>query len=65
MHRVGFDVLRRFQAAYIPPVAAAATGLPRVGLPKGTFDALVAAATAQHKTLSEMATELIEKGLSK
>ena len=55
--RVGFDVLRAYLQAYVPPKEAVL--LPRVGIEPDAFEALKLAAEAQNMTLSQFASEAI------
>ena len=55
--RVGFDVLRVYMKAYVPPPSI--TQLPRVGVDVEAFEQLKALAEKQNKTLSEVASEAI------
>jgi len=55
--RVGFDVLRVYMKAYVPPPSI--TQLPRVGVEVEAFEQLKALAEKQNKTLSEVASEAI------
>merc|ERR1712118_648011 len=55
--RVGFDVLRAYLQAYVPPKEAVL--LPRVGIEPDAFEALKLAAEAQNMTLSQFVSEAI------
>eukprot|EP00216_Chloropicon_sp_CCMP2111_P001105 CAMPEP_0198237388 /NCGR_PEP_ID=MMETSP1446-20131203/3244_1 /TAXON_ID=1461542 ORGANISM="Unidentified sp, Strain CCMP2111" /NCGR_SAMPLE_ID=MMETSP1446 /ASSEMBLY_ACC=CAM_ASM_001112 /LENGTH=657 /DNA_ID=CAMNT_0043919537 /DNA_START=213 /DNA_END=2187 /DNA_ORIENTATION=+ len=55
--RVGFDVLRIYQKAYVPPPSL--TALPRVGIETEAFEKLKLVAEKENKTLSQVATEAI------
>mmetsp|Transcript_5416 Transcript_5416/g.13559 ORF Transcript_5416/g.13559 Transcript_5416/m.13559 type:complete len:601 (-) Transcript_5416:89-1891(-) len=55
--RVGFDVLRMYQKAYVPPPSI--TQLPRVGVEMEAFDQLKDIAERENKTLSQVASEAI------
>merc|ERR1711924_223656 len=54
---VGFDVLRAYLQAYVPPKEAVL--LPRVGIEPDAFEALKLAAEAQNMTLSQFASQAI------
>jgi sulfite reductase (ferredoxin) len=56
--RVGFDVLRVYTKAYVPPPSI--TQLPRVSVDKEAFETLKQLAESQGKTLSEVASEAVQ-----
>jgi len=56
--RVGFDVLRVYMKAYVPPPSI--TQLPRVSMEKEAFETLKQLAESQGKTLSEVASEAVQ-----
>ena len=60
--RVGFEALRAHQATYIS--ADAAKTLPKVGIAEDVAEALKSAATAQGKTVEQVATEAIRQYLN-
>jgi len=60
--RVGFDALRAYQAAYVPPPTL--SRMPRVMVDEDAFTALQAAAEEQGTTLSALASQLIKDGLN-
>tara|TARA_B100001094_G_scaffold270171_1_gene274850 strand:- start:295 stop:678 length:384 start_codon:yes stop_codon:yes gene_type:complete len=55
--RMGFDVLRAYLQAYVPPKDVVL--LPRVGIEPEAFEALKLAAEAQNMTLSQFASQAI------
>jgi sulfite reductase (ferredoxin) len=55
--RVGFDVLRAYARAYVPP--ASVDRLPRVQVERAAFDALTAHATEHNTTLTAAASAAI------
>mmetsp|Transcript_15684 Transcript_15684/g.47286 ORF Transcript_15684/g.47286 Transcript_15684/m.47286 type:complete len:680 (+) Transcript_15684:107-2146(+) len=60
--RVGFEALRAYSAAYVPPDQA--SSLAQVGLRSDTHDRAAALAAQQGKSMSHVVNEAIERGLA-